>query len=337
MTKPMIIQAYQGEKTETPCVWLMRQAGRYLPEYRALREKAGSFLKLCYTPDWGTEVTLQPMRRYELDAAILFSDILVVPHAMGQDLDFKTGEGPVLGDLDLSRLSVSCDAIDAHCAPIYETVRQVRAELEDHRALIGFCGAPWTVACYMVDGKGKTGFPKAREMAENAPEEMDRIIQALVTASLYYLRAQIEAGAQAIQIFDSWAGYLEGAAFERFCVKPVKALVDGLRAGHPDIPVIGFPRRMTGDMGAYTDRTGIDCLALGTQADLQQARRLDCCLQGNLDPELLLQGGAEMRKAAKDIIRTLETGPYVFNLGHGVIKETPPDHVRELVEVIKGC
>lgn len=333
---PKIIQAYEGKKTNRLCLWLMRQAGRYLPEYRALRAKAGSFLNLCYKPEWGAEVTLQPMRRFDLDAAILFSDILVVPHAMGQDLGFKAGEGPVLAELNLSRLSLSEDAIHNHCAPIYETVRRVRAELEVHRALIGFCGAPWTVACYMVDGRGKTGFPKARKMAEEAPEQMEAITDALVTASLYYLRGQIEAGAQAIQIFDSWAGYLEGDAFQRFCIRPVAALVRGLRDTHPHIPIIAFPRNMKGDMADYVAQTGIDCLALGTDVDLRQARKLDICLQGNLDPELLLQGGEAMKKAVKEIIQTLETGPYVFNLGHGVIKETPPEHVNELIETIKN-
>lgn len=333
--RPLIIDAYQGNKTETIPVWLMRQAGRYLPEYRALREKAGGFLDLCYNPEWAAEVTLQPLRRYDLDAAILFSDILVIPQAMGQDLTFQKGEGPVLGPLDLDQLNDSQDQIENFLSPVFETVSRVRAQLSPSQALIGFCGAPWTVACYMIDGRGKTGFPKANKMALEDPDRLQIIIDKIVTASIHYLRAQIDAGAQAIQIFDSWAGYLSGGVFDQFCARPVAKIVHAVRQSHPDIPIIGFPRAMLGNMADYIAQTGVNVLALGTDADRQQARHLDICLQGNLDPDLLLQGGEAMKKAVKQIMFDLDSGPFVFNLGHGVIKETNPDHISQLIETIK--
>lgn len=333
---PKIIRAYQGETQNTPCAWLMRQAGRYLPEYRALRAEAGSFLQLCYTPEWAAEVTLQPLRRFDLDAAILFSDILVVPHAMGQSLDFKAGEGPVLGPLDVTNLSTSRDAIESFTAPVFETVKRVRAELNPDQALIGFCGAPWTVACYMIDRRGKTGFPKARQMASDAPDDLQVIIDHIVTASLHYLRGQIDAGAQAIQIFDSWAAYLDQESLMRWSTQPIARLVKSLKNSHPHIPIIGFPRGMTGSMKEWVDHTNVDVLALGTDADRKTARELDICLQGNLSPELLLQGGQAMVDEARSIITDLNHKPFVFNLGHGVIKETSPAHVAELINAIKG-
>ena len=287
MDTPLIIQAFNGQVTKETPIWLMRQAGRYLPEYRKLREKAGSFLNLCYTPEWAAEVTLQPLRRYELDAAILFSDILVVPHAMGQGLDFKAGEGPVLGPLTIDELITDEETIHQFLSPVYETVRITRDQLDADKALIGFAGAPWTVATYMVEGRGKTGFPKILKMAQEDPEQLQCVIDRVVQVTIAYLNAQIAAGVQAVQIFDSWAGALPIDQVDRWVTQPIAKIVEGVKSKNTHIPVIGFPRELPTDLGEWADATKVQVVGLGSDVDrpklakiLQQDRGL--CVQGNL-------------------------------------------------------
>lgn len=338
-----IIDALRGKKTERVPCWFMRQAGRYLPEYRELRAKAGSFLDLCFTPDMAAEVTLQPIRRFDMDAAILFSDILVVPYGLGQQVGFVQGEGPKLDAIrtadDLSKLDI--DAVNAHVAPVFETVRRVRAELPDDKALLGFAGSPWTVACYMLHGGSSkdSGFAGPCRMATENDALLDAVIDILVPSTVGYLSEQVKAGADAVQLFDSWAGLLPPEAFAKYAIAPTRKIVDAFRALHPDTPVIGFPRGADRLYPDYIRATGIDAVGLDQGVDLDYAKtglQPLCPVQGNLDPELLLAGGDAMRDAARDILDALSGGPFIFNLGHGVIKETPPEHVAQLCDVIRN-
>lgn len=332
MTKPPIIAALHGELTPQVPFWFMRQAGRYLPEYRELRKNAGSFLNLCFNPELACEVTLQPLRRFDMDAAILFSDILVVPHALGQQLDFMEGEGPRLGPLRIASLKLQEKKLE----PVYETVRRVRQNLAAEKALIGFAGSPWTVACYMVQGQGGNDFPITRQFAEVQPEKFKELLAIITDATVHYLRGQIANGAQAVQLFDSWANLLNRQQFVEWCITPTRDIVRKLKSVHPDIPVIGFPRAVVGPFyKRYAEETGIDAVGLDntTSFDIFPPK---LCLQGNLDPALLLKGGQEMKDTARKILAGAIKRPFIFNLGHGVIKDTPPEHVAELSAIIKG-
>ena len=336
-----LLKALAGEKTDGVPVWLMRQAGRYLPEYRKVRAEAGSFLDLCYTPDFAEEVTLQPIRRYGFDAAILFSDILVVPDALGQKVAFKEGEGPVLEPVtDLAALAKlsSPDVVKNRLAPVYETVARLSGSLPSETALIGFAGAPWTVATYMVGGRGSPDQAAAKAWAYRAPDEFQRLIDLLVEATVEHLSAQVEAGAEVLQVFDTWAGSLPPLSFERFALEPMKAIRGRLKERFPDIPVIAFPRGAGAMAIRYFRETGVTGLSLDTGVSPAWARdnlQGHGCLQGNLDPLLLVAGGREMRAQAKNILDTLGSGPFIFNLGHGIVPQTPPDHVAELVSLVR--
>ncbi len=342
--KPLLA-VLQGVSAWPPPVWLMRQAGRYLPEYRAVRARAGGFLDLVFDPALAAEVTLQPRRRFDLDALILFSDILVVPLALGRALRFAEGEGPVLealGPADLSVLEDSVNKAGRVYAPIYETLARV-VELRAQEgfaatALLGFCGGPWSVAAYMIEGGAAPGFPRACAWALQEAESLDRLLAVLVESAADYLAGQVAAGAEAVQIFESHAGLLRGPDFQRFVISPTAALVAKLRAVHPDVKIIGFPRAAASDDRVrYFRETGVDALGLDQQVAPAEARALqqNGPVQGWLDPDLLRTGGEPMLEAARNMLDTLAGRPFIFNLGHGVVKDTPPEHVAALVSFVK--
>ncbi len=337
-----LLNVLNGHRFTIPPVWMMRQAGRYLPEYRALREQAGSFLKLCYTPDLATEVTLQPIRRFSFDAAILFADILVVPHALGQELTFEEGEGPRLSpQIDVKAFDQLNESLDpAIVAPVYETVRRVRAALPEPIALLGFCGAPWTVATYMVAGRGTPDQAPARQFAYAQPQDFARLIERLVEVSADYLAGQIAAGADAVQIFDTWSGTLPADEFARWCIAPTRRLIERLRDKAPDAKVIGFPRGAATNLEAFVSEVPIDAIGLDWTIAPDFARdRIQSRLpvQGNLDPLVLLVGGAALDAAVDRVLATFGTGPLIFNLGHGILPQTPIAHVeRMLARVRRG-
>ncbi|MCE2509529.1 MAG: uroporphyrinogen decarboxylase [Alphaproteobacteria bacterium] len=325
-----------------PPVWLMRQAGRYLPEYREIRSHAGTFLDLCYAPDLAIEATLQPVRRFSLDAAIVFSDILLVPHALGQEVSFSEGKGPKLAALkqsgDLKGLVL--EDVATKLRPVYEAIKQLHRELAPEIALIGFAGAPWTLAAYMIEGKTSRHFSKAQNWAKAEPQSFSKLIDVLVEAVSGHLIRQVEAGADVVQIFDSWAGVLSPEAFERWVVQPTRAIVGKVKEAVPGTPVIGFPRGVDVLYKDYAEASGVDGVSIDTQvspawaaAELQDK----VCVQGNLDPEALVEGGKRMRDATAQILEALGSGPFVFNLGHGVVPQTPPEHVSELLETIRGA
>lgn len=340
--KPLI-GVLTGRSHFPPPFWLMRQAGRYLPEYRAVRAEAGSFLDLCYNPALATEVTLQPIRRYGMDAAILFSDILVVPHALGQALTYVEGEGPRLGPLpSLGSLTAAAagSSIAQHLQPVYETVGRVRAALPPATALIGFAGAPWTVACYMVSGGADRDWATVRRHAYRAPAELDLLVEVLVAATAEYLIRQVEAGAEVIQLFDTWAGVLAEAPFHRLVIAPTRRIVDRLKARYPEVPVIGFPRGAGLMAEAYAQGTGVDGIGLDwTVPAAWAAAHLQprWAVQGNLDPILLEAGGPALEETVDRLLATLGGGRYVFNLGHGILPGTPPEHVAALAARLRGA
>ena len=318
----------------------MRQAGRYLPEYRAVRAEAGGFLALVYDPAKAAEVTLQPIRRFGLDAAILFSDILVVPHALGQDLRFVEGEGPRLEPIasgrDLARLRPA--ATRPTYARVAETVSRVRSGLPKETALIGFCGAPWTVATYMIAGEGTSDQGPARMLAYRESGTVAALIEMLVETSIEYLSMQVEAGADALQIFDTWAGSLPDDELERWVIAPTARIVAAIRAKHPAVPIIGFPRGAQGSAARYLARTGIDAIGCDTAMPLSQMRDLGAggkAVQGNLDPLLLVAGGSAMAARVSAILAAMAGRPFIFNLGHGIVPQTPPEHVARLVELVR--
>lgn len=340
-SKPVFLRALDGETLATPPLWLMRQAGRYLPEYRELRAKAGSFLALCYNPELAAEVTLQPIRRFGFDAAILFSDILVVPQALGQALWFAEGEGPRLEPVaDEERLrAIDGQADQDKLAPIIETVRRVRAALPGETAFIGFCGAPWTVATYMVAGRGTPDQGPAKELFTRDPDFFQRLIDRIVVSSIDYLNAQIEAGVDAVQIFDSWAGSLGPGEFERWCIAPTKRIVDGVRARHPRTRIIGFPRGAGALIPDYVTATGVDAVGLETDIDRAFARDAIQSLvpvQGHLDPLILRAGGPELEREVAAIRSVFGDKPFVFNLGHGILPDTPIAHVERLIAAVRA-
>lgn len=339
-TKPLLaVLARQRERI--PPIWLMRQAGRYLPEYRAVREKAGGFLDLCFNPELAADVTLQPIRRFGFDAAILFSDILVVPLALGRKLWFVEGEGPRLEPLSDAKalLSVRRGADGGVLAPVYETVRRVKAALPAQTALIGFCGAPWTVATYMVAGQGTPDQAPAKMLAAREPEAFQHLVDCLVAASVEYLAAQLDAGAEVVQIFDTWAGALPPEEFERWCVQPTKRLVAELRLRKPGAKVIGFPRGAGKNIPRYVDETGIDAVSLGNEIDRGFARdaiQTHVPVQGNVDPQILLAGGAALDREVDDVLDKLGQGSLIFNLGHGILPTTPIAHVERMLRRVRG-
>jgi uroporphyrinogen decarboxylase len=338
--KPLL-RALRGETGAPPSLWLMRQAGRYLPEYRELRKQAGSFLELCYNPALAAEVTLQPITRFHMDAAILFSDILVIPDALGVDLSFVEGEGPRLTPLKNLRdiEALRPDRIADHLAPVYETVERVAAGLPEGAALIGFAGAPWTVATYMIEGGTSRDFTATRSWALRDPESFQRLIDILVAATVEYLIDQLRHGAEAIQIFDSWAGVLSESEFRRWSLAPMKAIVEGVRAACPEAPIIGFPRGAGAMMRDYVLETGVDGISIDSATPVAWAAQTlqpHCAVQGNLDPLCLLYGGSRMSDEITAILDALAGGPFVFNLGHGIVPATPPEHVAELVETVRG-
>lgn len=343
MTQRKFLRVLAGEPVWPPPIWLMRQAGRYLPEFRALRAQA-DFLTRCLTPDLATEITLQPLRRFDMDAAILFSDILMVPWGLGQSLRFAEGDGPILEPI---RDEAGIDRLDAGrladaTAPIMETVRRVRTALEadwSGTALLGFAGSPFTVACYMVEGRGSRDFTQVRRMAYEAPASFDRLLAILVEATVSYLLQQIDAGAEAVMLFDSWSGILSEPMFSRLVIAPTDAIVRAVRAARPGIRVIGFPRLAGSLLGRYSAETKVDAIGLDTSFDLAVARSsVDArtALQGNLDPVCLLTGGPLLDAEATRIALSLEGHPHIFNLGHGVVPETPPEHVAQLVARVRS-
>ena len=329
-----------GERLSPPPVWLMRQAGRYLPEYRALRATAGSFLDLCFNPELAAEVTLQPIRRFDFDAAILFSDILVTPLALGRRVWFAEGEGPRLDPIETDGIAALNDS-DAEkvLAPVLETVHRVRAGLAADKTLIGFCGAPWTVATYMVAGKGTPDQAPARLMSAAEPEAFQTLIDRLVDVSADYLIAQLSAGADVVQIFDSWAGVLGEQEFERWCIMPTAEMVRRVKAAHPGARIIGFPKGAGMRIERYVTATGVDGVSIDWTVPLDHARdRLQplVAVQGNLDPMILMAGGAALDAAATRILDGLGKGRFIFNLGHGILPATPVAHVEQLMKRIRG-
>ncbi len=340
MTKKLL-RVLNGEAVWPPPVWLMRQAGRYLPEYRAVRAQAGSFLDLAFNPALAAEVTLQPVRRYDMDAAILFSDILVIPWALGQDLNFSVGEGPQLPPIrdESGLLPLRLEHVVERLAPVMETIQRVRARLDDATALIGFAGSPWTVACYMIEGSGSRDWAQVRELTYRQPAFVDRLIDLITEASIAYLDAQIAAGAETVMLFDSWAGALPPSLFRRYGIVPVRRIVERLNQLHPGVPVIGFPRGVGASVEEYEDQTGVNAVGLDTAADLRLARNWlpdNVAIQGNLDPVLLLAGGSAMEREARQICQTLADRPHIFNLGHGVLQPTDPETVAQLIRAIRN-
>lgn len=322
-----------------PPIWLMRQAGRYLPEYRAVREQAGGFLELCYNPDLAAEVTLQPIRRFGFDAAILFADILLIPDALGQKLWFETGEGPRLTPTDDAGSLKAPSEIHDKLAPVYETVSRVRAALPDDVALIGFAGAPWTVLSYMIAGRGTPDQGPAHALMRESPEAFRALLDRVTEATIEYLGRQIEAGAEAVKLFDSWAGSLSDPWFDLASVEPCRRITAALKTRWPDVPVIGFPRGAGARAERFVRETRVDGVAIGQDADRAWARDVLqklATVQGNLDPALMIEGGAVMEREATALIETLGGGPFIFNLGHGITPEADPRAVERLVRLVKG-
>ncbi len=342
MSQKPILRALSGERLPVPPVWMMRQAGRYLPEYRATRAQAGDFLSLCYNPDLAAEVTLQPIRRYGFDAAILFADILLVPQALGADLWFVTGEGPRLSTItDAAGVAAlkPVDAIHDTLNPVYETVRILARELPPEVTLIGFAGAPWTVATYMIAGRGTPDQGPAHAMKAADRVAFSALIERITDATIEYLSAQIEAGAEVVKLFDSWAGSLKGADFDDFALAPARRIIAAIKARHPGIPVIAFPREAGPRYAGFARATGADCVALdnSVSADWAAAEvQKDGCVQGNLDPRLLVTGGEALETETRRIVQAFSKGPHIFNLGHGITPEADPENVTRMLAAIRG-
>jgi uroporphyrinogen decarboxylase len=337
-----LVALFRGVLTDPPPIWLMRQAGRYLPEYREVRAKAGSFLDLCYNPALAAEVTLQPIRRYGFDAAILFADILLVPDALGQSVRFAEGEGPLLDPItsaaDLKRLQPG--ATRPKYALVAETVARLRQDMPKETALIGFCGAPWTVATYMVEGRGSKDQAGARLWAYRDRDGFQKLIDILVETSITYLGEQVKAGADVLQIFDTWAGVLPDDEFDRWVVEPTQRIVAGVKAAHPGVPIIGFPRGASGSALWYVSETGVDGIGCDTaMPPYMMAEAFDeepVVVQGNLDPLLLVAGGEPLEERTHEILERMAGKRFIFNLGHGIVPETPPENVARLVEIVRG-
>lgn len=339
MSDRKIIDVISGAHIAPPPIWVMRQAGRYLPEYRELRKSAKSFLDFCYTPDMAVEATHQPIRRYGFDAAILFSDILVMPDALGRDVHFVTGEGPrmtPLGDGDIERLTP--ENVLSHLSPVFDAVKRLRIELPNETALFGFCGAPWTVATYMIAGRGTSDQAPSRLFMYQKPDELAKLLDILADASAEYLIGQIDAGADAVKIFDSWAGVLDEFAFEANCVRPVKRIVDKVRSARPNAKIIAFPKGAGHFYRGYREKTGVDMVALDWSVPLEFAAELqkEGPVQGNLDPQRVVAGKSAIKEGVDRIMDALGNGPLVFNLGHGITPDAKPEDMDYLVRYIRG-
>lgn len=343
MSKPSrkLVETLKGKTQTIPPVWLMRQAGRYLPEYRATRAEAGGFLDLCYTPKLAAEVTLQPIRRYGFDAAILFADILLVPDALGQQLGFFEGEGPKLSPIRSTAelASLKPAATRPKFDLVFETVARLRQDLPNETTLIGFCGAPWTVATYMVAGGGSSDQADARAWAYRDPEGFGALIDLLTDVSVEYLSGQVRAGADVLQIFDTWAGSLPDVEFARWVTAPTKKMVAALKAKHPGVPIIAFPRGAAAQAANFVRETGVDGVSCDTSMPLSQMADLSkqTVVQGNLDPLLLVAGGAAMDQRVDSLKAAMAGRPYIFNLGHGIVPQTPPEHVGRLIARLRGA
>lgn len=339
--KKNLLAVLRGERQKVPPVWMMRQAGRYLPEYRAVREKAGGFLDLCFSPPLAAEVTLQPIRRFGFDAAILFSDILVIPHALGRKVSFVAGEGPKLDPIDNPETIAALprQADQNRLAPVYETVARVKAELSPDVTLLGFCGAPWTVATYMIAGEGTPDQAPARIFAYRYPDAFAALIDRIADASVAYLVRQLQAGADAVQIFDTWAGVLPPEEFRRWSMEPTQKIVAGVRKEVPDAKIIGFPRGAGSMLPLYAHHTDVDAVGLDWMIDKtfarDQVQRIKP-VQGNLDPLALLAGGTALDRAVDDVKAAFADGPFIFNLGHGILPATPIENVERMIKRVRG-
>ncbi len=337
--KPFL-EVLVGRRQPVPPIWMMRQAGRYLPEYREIRAKAGGFLDLCFTPKFAAEVTLQPIRRFNFDAAIIFSDILVIPYALGRDVRFEAGEGPRLDPLDTPEKvgSLASTGDLAKLEPVFEALRRVRRELDPGIALIGFCGAPWTVATYMVAGRGTPDQAPARLMAYRHPDAFAKIIDVIVENSIQYLLGQLKAGADVLQIFDTWAGVLPPGEFQRWSVEPTKQIVEGVRKQVPGAKIIGFPKGAGALLPGYVEATGVDAVSIDWMAEpsmIRQQVQSRVAVQGNLDPLVLIAGGEALDRAVDDVLTNFAGGRLIFNLGHGIQPETPIAHVEQMVKRVR--
>ncbi|EAQ03660.1 uroporphyrinogen decarboxylase [Pseudooceanicola batsensis HTCC2597] len=342
MSDKTILKALRGEVQKVPPIWMMRQAGRYLPEYRATREKAGDFLSLCYNPDLAAEVTLQPIRRYGFDGAILFADILLLPQALGADLWFVTGEGPrlstVTSQADFDALKPAADVHEV-LSPIYETVSILSQELPPETTLIGFAGAPWTVATYMVAGRGTPDQGPAHALKAENRALFSALIDLLTEGTIAYLSRQIDAGAEVVKLFDSWAGSLSGRDFDDFALAPAKRIIAELKARHPGIPVIAFPRQAGDRYVGFAGDTGADCVAVDDSVSAEWAAthvQVDGCVQGNLASRHMVTGGQELVEATRGIVRAFSGGPHIFNLGHGITPDADPDNVQLMIDTVRG-
>lgn len=337
-----ILRALAGETLPTPPIWMMRQAGRYLPEYRATRAQAGDFLKLCYNPELATEVTLQPIRRYGFDAAILFADILLVPQALGADLWFVTGEGPRLSTIttqsDFDKLGPVSD-IHETLNPIYETVKILRSALPSETTLIGFAGAPWTVATYMIAGRGTPDQGPAHALMSENTALFEALLDRITQATIEYLSMQIDAGAEVVKIFDSWAGSLKGDAFLKYSLEPTRQIVSALKAKYPETPIIGFPREAGDGYIGFAKATGVDCVAIDNSVSAEwavQNVQKDGCVQGNLASSHMVTGGQALVDETKAIVKAFSGGPHIFNLGHGITPDADPDNVQRMIDAVRN-
>ena len=341
--KKLLMRALAGEVLPVPPIWMMRQAGRYLPEYRATRAQAGDFLSLCYNPELAAEVTLQPIRRYGFDAAILFADILLVPQALGADLWFVTGEGPRLScvteQANFDALKPA-DAIHDHLAPVYETVKILSRELPSETTLIGFAGAPWTVATYMIAGRGTPDQGPAHALKAENRALFDALMERITEATIAYLSRQIEAGAEVVKLFDSWAGSLQGEDFNTYALKPAKRIITALKAKHPEIPIIAFPREARGGYVGFARATGADCVAIDNSVAADWAAehvQVDGCVQGNLAPGHMVTGGDDLVRETRRIVDAFSGGPHIFNLGHGITPDADPENVQLMIDTVRGA
>ncbi|MBU2868149.1 uroporphyrinogen decarboxylase [Pacificibacter marinus] len=341
MADKTILKALRGETQSVPPIWMMRQAGRYLPEYRATRAQAGDFLKLCYNPELAAEVTLQPIRRFGFDAAILFADILLLPQALGADLWFVTGEGPRLSTItqqsDFNALKGK-DDIHKVLSPVYETVKILAQELPDETTLIGFAGAPWTVATYMLAGRGTPDQGPAHALRMGNNELFENVINLLTVSTIEYLDMQIRAGAEVVKIFDSWAGSLKGEAFEKYAVEPARLITRELKRRHPTVPIIGFPREAGDGYIGFAKKTGVDCVALDNSVTPEWGAanvQVDGCVQGNLKSSHMVTGGQDLIDEVRHVRDTFAKGPHIFNLGHGITPDADPENVALMIETLR--
>ncbi|MDN5787155.1 uroporphyrinogen decarboxylase [Pseudorhodobacter sp.] len=342
MTDKTILRALRGEKLPTPPIWMMRQAGRYLPEYRATRARAGDFLSLCYNPDLAAEVTLQPIRRFGFDAAILFADILLLPQALGADLWFVTGEGPRLSTIsDMAGVKALRPTAEIHetLSPIYETVKMLARELPQETTLIGFAGAPWTVATYMIAGRGTPDQAPAHRLKDNDRAAFVALMERITESTIEYLDAQVRAGAEVIKLFDSWAGSLQGQDFVDFALLPTKRIIAELKSRHPTVPIIAFPREAGQGYVGFARATGADCVALDNSVTPEWGAahvQVDGCVQGNLASRHMVTGGQALVDETRRIVAAFSGGPHIFNLGHGITPDADPDNVARMIEVVRG-